>query len=245
MIASGACLLATPAWADPLLPNTAPASSDIPGVPDRTSISFRADLLGLQWGTSNDTQSRAGLSMVKLYIVDYALRHGDGSDGDRQLAERMIRYSDDSAAGALYGKYPNSIDATAAEYRLPATRSGDDWGSSYTSTADLTAFLEDKKRTDPHSPILTWMSEAAPVAADGTVQNWGTARLPGVQGSKWGWSDYGPQEVASASYGQGFTVAAQTRGGPDQQTADVLGALTGSVLGMRLPFPVPMGAIRP
>ncbi len=64
-----------------------------------------------------------------------------------------------------------------------------------------------------------------PVAADGTRQNWGTARLPGVLGSKWGWSDLPPPEVASASFGPGFTVAAHTRGSPEDQTADVGQAL--------------------
>jgi hypothetical protein len=239
VFAAGACLLAAPAWADPVVPNTVPTGADIPGVPDRTSISFRLDGLGLEWGTPNDTESRSGLSMVKLYIVDYALRHGDGSAQDRQLSERMIRYSDDSAAGALAAKYPNAIDATAAEYGLPATHAGATWGSSYTSSADLTKFLDAKVRTDPGSPILGWMRDASPVAADGTQQNWGTARLPGVVGSKWGWSDFGPQDTASASYGPGFTVAAHTHGSPADQTADVLGALTGSVLGIHPPFPVP------
>ncbi len=241
--ATGACLFAAPAWADPPAPNAAPIDSSIDGVPGRTSISLRVDALGMQWGTPNDTESRAGLSMVKLYIVDYALHHGDGSAQDRQLGERMIRYSDDSAADALYSKYPNSIDATAAQYHLPATHSGVGWGSSYTSSADLTSFLDNKQRTDPGSPILGWMAQAAPVAADGTQQNWGTAHLPGVAGSKWGWSDYGPQQVASASYGPGFTVAAQTDGSPQDQTSDVLGALKGSVLGVPLPFPVPSALV--
>jgi hypothetical protein len=238
IFAVGACVLATPASADPA-PNAAPIGNVLPGVPDRTSISFRADALGVEWGTPNETESRTGLSMVKLYIVDYALRHGDGSDQDRQLGERMIRYSDDSAASALAVRYPNAIDAAAGEYRLPATHSGDSWSSSYTSVADITKFLDTKVRTDPNSPILAWMREAAPVAADGTQQNWGTSRLPGVNGSKWGWSDYGPQDVASASIGPGFTVAAHTHGSPDDQTADVLGALTGTILGVHPPFPVP------
>lgn len=238
ILAAGACLLASPAWADPA-PNAAPApfGNPIPGVPGRTALSLRA--FGLEWGTANENESRTGLSIVKLYIVDHALRHGDGSDQDRQLGERMIRYSDDGAASALSAKYPTAIDDAAAEYGLPATHSGNDWGSSYTSTADVAKFLDAKERTDPASPILGWMRDASPVAADGTQQNWGTSRLPGVTGNKWGWSDYGPQDVASASIGPGFSVAAHTHGGPADQTADVLGALTGSILGVHPPFPMP------
>jgi hypothetical protein len=239
MFAAGLCLFAGQAAADPVPQNAAPTSLDIPGVPGRTSISLRVDFLNLKWGTANDTQSRSGLSLVKLYMVDYALRHGDGSAQDRQLGERMIRYSDDSAADAIAAKYPNAIDAEAAEYGLPATHSGPTWGQSYTSTADITEFLDRKVTADPGSPILRWMAAASPVAADGTAQNWGTARLPGVIGNKWGWSDYGPQQVGSASFGPGFTVSAQTEGSPADQTADVVSALTGSVLGIHLPVPVP------
>jgi hypothetical protein len=137
----------------------------------------------------------------------------------------MIRYSDDGAADALAAKYPSAIDRTAAEYHLPATHSGPTWGESATSTADISDFLDAKLHTDPGSPILRWMSEASPVAADGTVQDWGTSHLPGVVGSKWGWSDAGPSDVGSASFGAGFTIAAHTHGtGPDQ-TADVLSVL--------------------
>ncbi|MQY20564.1 hypothetical protein [Nocardia macrotermitis] len=235
MIAAGTLLFAGHAAADTVPPNTTPTSMDMPGVPGRTSISLRVDFLNLQWGTANDTESRSGLSLVKLYMVDYALRHGDRSAQDRQLAERMIRYSDDSAADAIAAKYPNAIDAEAAEYGLPATHSGPTWGQSYTSTADITKFLDRKMTTDPGSPILGWMATASPVAADGTAQNWGTARLPGVIGNKWGWSDYGPPQVGSASYGPGFTISAQTDGGPGDQTADVLSGLAGAVLGAHPP----------
>jgi hypothetical protein len=197
----------------------APAMSAVPG---RTAIAYRSIVPGPgDWGTANQFQRRSGLSIVKLYIVDYALRHGDGSASDRALAERMIRLSDDSAADRLSAKYPNAIGATAAEYRLTATWSPSYWGQAYTSVADVADFLRDKVIGDPRSPILWWMAAAGRVAADGTRQDWGTVRLPGVVGTKWGWSDYGPQQVASASYGRGFTVAAQTLGSPAEQSADV------------------------
>ncbi|MEU8900506.1 hypothetical protein AB0C65_31900 [Nocardia sp. NPDC048505] len=210
------CLMSAPAaWADPLDPE----------VPPRTSISVRTSLPNVQWGTPNEHDERGALSLAKLYIVDYALRHGDRSSEDRALAERMIRYSDDGAANTLAAKYPNAIAEVAAEYGLRATHPHESWQMSTTSTADVADFLNKKRVSDPESPILDWMSQPGSVAADGTVQDWGTAWLPGVIGTKWGWSDYDTVEVASASYGMGFTVAAHTYGTGPEQTADVLSAV--------------------
>lgn len=218
------CALGPPvAQAAPAPDLVPPAAAGEPA--PRTTMSVRS-LTGLRWGTADEHQARSALSLAKLYLTDYALRHGDGSAGDRAHGERMIRYSDDAAADAVAAKYPQAIAAVAAEYGLAETRPGANWGSATTSTADVADFLDAKLRTDPASPILSWMATAAPRAADGTEQNWGTAALPGVQGTKWGWSDVPPQEVASASFGPGFTVAAHTRGGPADQTADVLGALS-------------------
>ncbi|MEV5837294.1 hypothetical protein [Nocardia sp. NPDC052112] len=213
-------------------PVAAADTIDEDGVPSRTAFSFRSVVPGVQWGTSNEYEMRTGLSLVKLYMVDYALRRGDGSATDLALAERMIRDSDDSAADALGAKYPQAIDAIAAEFRLTSTRSGPAWGMSYTSTADVATFLATKKRTDPGSPIFRWMAEASERAADGTSQNWGTARLPGVEGTKWGWSDSGPMDVASASFGANFAVAAHTHGTPEEQTADVTATLPYLVLAL-------------
>ncbi|MGV9679770.1 hypothetical protein ACWDSJ_31195 [Nocardia sp. NPDC003482] len=221
---TGAIIVAAgPATAAPDLPDPA-------DVPPRTAIAVRSALPWMRWDTANDHEPHSALSMVKLYLVDYALRHGDGSPDDIRLGEQMIRKSDDAAASQLDAKYPTAIDAVAAEYHLTATRRNGSWESSLTSTADLADFLDAKLRTDPDSRLLTWMAEADPVAADGTVQDWGTAKLPGVLGTKWGWSDFGPPEVASASYGSGFTIAAHTYGTGEEQTADVLGVLRQVVL---------------
>ncbi|MGW5311034.1 hypothetical protein ACWEQ0_14305 [Nocardia thailandica] len=195
-------------------------------VPTRTALAARTPLGG-SWGTANQHEARAALSTAKLYLADYALRHGDGAEDDRALAERMIRYSDDAAADKLAAKYPGAIDAVAAEYGLTATSGGASWGMSWTSAADLADFLCTTTTSDPGSPILGWMRAAGAVAADGTVQDWGTARLPGVRGTKWGWADRGTAaEVASASFGDGFTIAAITYGSPDDQTTDVVTAAT-------------------
>ncbi|WP_174375385.1 hypothetical protein [Nocardia higoensis] len=73
------------------------------------------------------------------------------------------------------------------------------------------------------------MATAGEYAADGTPQDRGTARIPGVLGTKWGWSDVGAPEV---SFGPGFTVAAHTYGTSAEQTADVLAALPQILAGL-------------
>nr|WP_231869051.1 hypothetical protein [Rhodococcus opacus] len=206
--------------------HAAPTPDRIEEVPGRTALSFAHTPSGTRVGTANQGEARPGLSIVKLYVADYMIRHGDGSPEDLALGERMIRDSDDNAASQAYAKYPQSIDAIAAEYRLTSTHGAEFWGNAVTSTADTVTFLEAKKTTDPDSRILDWMATAAPIAADGTHQNWGTGRLPSVTGSKWGWSDYGPSIVASASFGPDFSVSANTYGTADQHTSDVLGAFT-------------------
>lgn len=230
--AAGMCLCVVPtAAAEPSVPVPAPGQ-----VPARTAISVRSVVPGLAWGTANESESVSALSLAKLYLIDYALRHGDASAGDKDLGERMIRYSDNAAADAIDAKYPHAIDEIAAEYGLTATHGAAEWGNSSTSTADVSEFLVAKLRSDPDSPILTWMREPGEVAADGTRQDWGTARLPRVQGTKWGWSDTGVPEVSSASFGPGFAVTAHTYGTPEQQTEDVLGAVN-TMLDEMVPAP--------
>lgn len=208
--------------------------TEVAAVPPRTAISVRT-AVGPGWGTANEHESRSSLSLSKLFLADYALRHGDGSPEDRFLAEQMIRYSDDGAATTMEAKYPQAIAAIAAEYGLTETVPGPNWGASATSVANVSDFLAAKLRTDPGSPIFEWMAAAGSTALDGTEQDWGTARWPFVLGTKWGWSDLGEPEVASASYGPGFAVTAHTRGTAAEQTADVLAALGAMLTGLPQP----------
>ncbi|KAA0022176.1 serine hydrolase [Antrihabitans cavernicola] len=187
----------------------------------RTTFAVVSLIPGVSTGTPNSSEPRPALSIIKLYIVDYVLRHGDGSAQDRQLAQRAIQFSDNDAASALDTKYPNAIDAVAAEDQLANTWRGSFWGTSYTSAQDTATFLVDKERTDPASPILGWMATASPIAADGTAQNWGTVHIPAMLGTKWGWSDDRTSLVASASFGPGFATAAFTNGDPDDENADL------------------------
>ena len=217
LVAATAAGLVGPAAVADAAP-AAPAGGIVP--PARTSVSLTTPFGPV--GSPNAGESRPALSEIKLYMADWVLTRGDGSARDRVLCERMIRASDDAAAQELWAKYgPVTVSSPAAHYGLTATRPGAAWGTSRTSAADLTRFLDAKRTGDPDSPILRWMRDADPVAADGTRQNWGTSRYTGVQGSKWGWSSYGPSVVASASFGRDFSFAAITYGTPAQQNADL------------------------
>ncbi len=203
-------------------PNNGYKVRTIHNVPARTSMAVVTNN-GIA-KTPNADESRPGLSIVKLYMADYVLRYGDRSNSDRYLAERMIRFSDDGAASKIYRKYPRSISTIAREYGLRNTRAVAHWGNSYTSATDTALFLHKLRIRHPRSLVLHWMRTASPVAADGTRQNWGTVHLPGVNGTKWGWSDYGRQTLASASFGNGYTVASFSWGGRAVQNADTRAA---------------------
>ncbi|MFC8042986.1 hypothetical protein [Nocardia sp. NPDC057353] len=219
------CVLPAPvADADPASPVVATVD-----VPSRTAFSTRT-LRGAGSGSANEHEPRAALSLAKLYLVDYAVRHGTDAAADRAAGERAIRFSDDAAADTLDAAYPDAVNAVAAEYGLTDTGGGY-WGTSTTSTADVAGFLLAKLDGDRDSPILEWMADAAPVAADGTEQNWGTAELPGVLGTKWAWSDTGISEVASASFGTGYVVVAITIGSTDEHTEDIFACVGAAALG--------------
>ncbi|MFH5209325.1 hypothetical protein [Antrihabitans spumae] len=223
--AAALVLGASLAVAFPASASATPATADnLTRVPERTAITIIDLRTGSVTRTPNASEPRPALSMVKLYIADYALRHGDRSATDLDLVEQMIRYSDDFSASQLESKYPTAIDATAAEFRLTDTTAGPQWGTSFTSTNDVANFLRAKLRYDRGSPIFSWMATADRVANDGTVQDWGTSTLPAVTGSKWGWSDMGSPMVASASVGPDFVVAASTYRPGDEQTADIADA---------------------
>lgn len=74
--------------------------------------------------------------------------------------------------------------------------------------------------------MLSALATASPVAADGYKQDYGTATLPGVLGTKWGWSDDRSSVNASVSFGPFFSVSASTYGPSQQLTDDVQGAFT-------------------
>ncbi|WKD60145.1 hypothetical protein CCICO_00410 [Corynebacterium ciconiae DSM 44920] len=239
VIASAAApLLATSAAAAPV-PRTNPNGTI--SAPGRTQISFEHTLTGFHAGTANEHESRPGLSIVKMYIADYVFTHG--TPEEKAQATQMLRTSDDRIASQLYAKYPQSINATASAYGLRDTHGAAHWGNSTTSTADSVKYLEAKKRQNPADPVLVALATASPVAADGYAQNFGTSTLPGVIGTKWGWSDDRRSFHASASYGHDFSVAAATHGPAAQLTHDVQSAFApGGHIPAPPALPTPFGS---
>jgi hypothetical protein len=191
-----------------------------------SQITFHRLSDGHHTGTDTERFARPALSLIKLYIAEYVIEHG--TFAEQYAAIDMISSSDDGTAGELYQKYPESIDEVAREYGLLSTRAHARWGSSVTSTYDVVDFIVQLLEKDPTHPILVAMAEATPIAADGYGQDFGTSVLPGVIGTKWGWSD--SRELhSSVSFGENFVVAAAVTGSAEDLTELVQVQLTDEV----------------
>lgn len=182
---------------------------------------------GMHMGSATEHQPRYALSLIKLYIATYVLERG--SFEDKYVALDMIADSSDESAAQLFEKYPRSIDAIAKEYGLESTSAGEDWGHSMTSTYDVVRFIVQLMEDDPTHPVLVAMSHADAVSADGYEQNYGTAKLSDVVGSKWGWSD-SKDRHSSVSFGENFVVAASIEGSAEELTSYVRKEITGKNL---------------
>ncbi|QGU03999.1 hypothetical protein CETAM_03620 [Corynebacterium comes] len=200
--------------------------------PTGSQVSFYRLSDGRRTGTATERFARPALSLIKLYIAEYVIEHGTFTE--QYAAVDMISASDDRTAGELYRKYPESIDEVAKKYGLLSTRAHDRWGYSVTSTYDVVTFVAKLIEEDPTHPILVAMAEATPIAADGYGQDFGTSVLPGVIGTKWGWSDDRDLH-SSVSFGANFVVSAAVTGSADDltdyvtsQLMDEASAATGS-----------------
>ena len=208
---SGLIILATS-----MIPAAA-ATVDVAAAPARTQIIMMKDN-GEVIETPGAHESRASLSIVKLYLGHWVLQHG--APEDKALVYEMIRSSHDGIASNLDRKYRQAIPDTIGRFRLTETNYRGRWGDTTTSVHDMAAFVR-AVRTDPAArPLIDGMRNPAAVAADGYPQNFGTATLPGIEGTKFGWSD--KRDVhATVSFGPGFVVAAHTFGSAQVHTDDV------------------------
>ena len=195
----------------------AAATVDVAAAPARTQIIMMKDN-GEVIETPGAHESRASLSIVKLYLGHWVLQHG--APEDKALVYEMIRSSHDGIASNLDRKYRQAIPDTIGRFRLAETNYRGRWGDTTTSVHDMAAFVR-AVRTDPAArPLIDGMRNPAAVAADGYPQNFGTATLPGIEGTKFGWSD--KRDVhATVSFGPGFVVAAHTFGSAQVHTDDV------------------------
>lgn len=176
----------------------------------------------------NGWEARPALSLSKLYLGYWVLYHG--APRHKALVEEMVRTSNDGIAGTLDAAYPQAIDAIARDFKLSATQRRGNWGVASTSAVDVARFVQAIRHDPVAAPLLRGMAHAAPVAADGFPQNYGTSRLPGVQGTKFGWADDRRSSTATVSYGNGFTVAVLTYGDAHANTVDAQRGVDTSVL---------------
>lgn len=195
---------------------------DPAAVPSRTQITLRYSN-GTVVSTANSHESRPALSLTKLYLGYWVLQHG--SDADKARVENMIRFSEDATATDLDRAYPQAIPEVIAQFGLSETVYPGCWGNTTTSTEDITRFTAAIVNDPVAAPLVNGMRTAAPVAADGYKQDYGTSQIPGVIGTKFGWDDDRNAVNASVSIGDGYTIAANTYGNAGQLTADVLGAV--------------------
>lgn len=189
------------------------------------------------WTGSPDAhQPRPALSLSKLYLGYWVLRYGQ--PGDKGQVEHMIRVSSDSIAAQFDWKYPQAIDAVARDFGLRDTSRRGRWGNTATSAYDVAKFVSVIRNDPAAAPIIHGMRTVAPVAQDGFRQDYGTSRLPGAEGTKFGWSDDRTSYTASVSFGPGWTAAAMTVGDKNANTHDAL-ALIDPNLPWRAPEPTP------
>lgn len=193
----------------------------------KKAITYYRIETGMHMGSPTEHTPRYALSLIKLYIATYVIEHG--SFEDKYLALEMIADSSDESAGKLFEKYPRSIDSIAREYGLTSTKAGKDWGHSKTSTYDVVRFIVQLMEDDPTHPVLVAMAHADEVSADGYQQDYGTAALSDVVGTKWGWSD-SKDRHSSVSFSENFVVAAAIEGSADELTSYVRKEITGKNL---------------
>lgn len=192
------------------------------------SISYIRLHDGMYMGSAAEHDPRPALSLIKLYIATYVIEQGEYEDKYEALG--MIASSSDKSAEELFKKYPDSIDKIAKEYDLESTKAGETWGYSETSTYDVASFISQLIKRDETHPVLVAMSHADPVSEDGYDQDYGTAKLSNVVGSKWGWSN-DKSINSSVSFGKNFVAAASINGSADDLTDYVKSEINGENLG--------------
>ena len=183
---------------------------------------------GMHMGSASEHEPRPALSLIKLYIATYVMEKGEYED--KYEALDMIASSSDESAEELFDKYPDSIDTIADEFNLESTKAGEQWGYSQTSTYDVASFISQLIDRDETHPVLVAMAHADPISEDGYRQDYGTAKLSNVVGSKWGWSN-DKSINSSVSFGENFVAAASITGSSDDLTDYVKDEVTGKNLG--------------
>lgn len=232
--AAGLAVVSASAAAVAVAPAASALVFDQAAVPARTQVTVLNDN-GSVFRTANAGQVGPAESLSKLLLAQWVLQHG--APQDKALVDRMIRFSDDGIASRLDRAYPQAIPGIIGAYGLGATSYNGYWGNVTTSTDDMARFVQAIKNDPVAQPIISAMAHVAPVAADGYRQDYGTATIPGVWGTKFGWADDGSINL-TASLGPDYVVVARTYGPAGQLTADI-GALRAGAAAPGAPAPAP------
>jgi hypothetical protein len=179
----------------------APQQEPVSGLSVRAAEARAARLAAAGDGNSAADRPFPTASMVKLFMAEdllHRVRTGRlvlRAD-DPGLLEAMIRSSDDPAASLLWVRYDGAqmVRDVARRYGLEGTAPPSipgQWGQATTTARDLARFLARLPvvaHPDDAATVLSWMSEATPVAADGFDQRFGVfATAPPGTPVKQGW----------------------------------------------------------
>lgn len=136
----------------------------------------------------------------------------------------MIRSSNDFIATYLDDKYSDAINVTIDEFQLLDTVKNDFWGNSYTTSYDMSKFLYDIKGTPTGEIIIGYMKNYDGIAADGTAQNYGVAKIPSNRGVKFGWSNEHDYTSTTGYIGdnQQYVISVFSIGNENKNTYDSL-----------------------
>ncbi|WIM67858.1 hypothetical protein QP027_00170 [Corynebacterium breve] len=192
---------------------------------------------GSSSATANGYEARPALSLSKLYLGYWVMYHG--SEQHKSQVEYMLRVSHDGLASEMDAAYPQAIDEIARDFNLSSTSRNGYWGQSSTSAVDVARFVQSIRPDPAAAPVLRGMTTAAPVANDGIGQNFGTSRLPGAWGTKYGWSNDLHSSTATVSFGDGWAAATMTYGDTQANTHDTLHGFGMAPAVGPLPVPAP------
>lgn len=198
-----------------------PDTVSIVAEPDPRTIISVVEEDGASASTPGSNEPIPALSQAKLFLGYWVMVNEPGRT-DEVVA--MIENSDDGIADELDAEYPNAIEEVITTFGLANTTYNGYWGQTITTTEDLATFMHRICQEPEGEALRDAMANVSAVAADGYAQDYGTAQLPWILGTKFGWAD-DLTAHSTASFGRGFVIVAYTYGSAEELTQDVLASV--------------------